>query len=262
MLVYWLEQEQKDLPNDDAWLCSDENERFEKLRFQKRRADWKLGRWTAKCAVAFRFGWPSQSPVLREIEIRATESGAPQAFAPGLQKPVTISISHSSGRAICAISASDIELGCDLEWIEPRSQAFIADYFTRDEQARIERACDVERSKLVTLLWSAKESALKAMHEGLRLDPRCLHVSLCQGSPDVSGWSPLQVHFLDRHIFPGCWSGDDSLVRTVVADPFSGYPVRLPRADARSGYGDAGTSAPAAKRGACSSDPQFPYVAA
>ena len=258
MLVYWLEQEQKDLPEHDTWLCASEMDRLQSLRIAKRRADWKLGRWTAKCAVASRFGWPLQPPVLCEIEIHATSSGAPQALAPVLQKPVTISISHCAGSAICAVCSSEISLGCDLEKIEPRSEAFIADYFTREEQSRIDRAPDSERSKLVTLLWSAKESALKAMHEGLRLDPRTLHVSLCQGSPDVSGWSPLQVHFLNHHIFPGCWSGTDSMLRTIVADPFSGYPIRLPSLEE---CWDARTGAPVPKRRGLS-DPTVSHVAA
>lgn len=260
MLVYWMEQEQKDLPEHDAWLCPDEMEKLQSLRFSKRRADWRLGRWTAKCTVASRFGWPLQSAVLREIEIRATSSGAPQVVAARVQKPVTISISHCGGRAICAISSSDIKLGCDLELIEPRSEAFIADYFTREEQSRIDRTPDSERFTLVTLLWSAKESALKAMHQGLRLDTRSLHVNLCQGSADVSGWSPLHVHFLDHQIFPGCWSQTDSRVRTLIADPFSGYPIHLPRTDVFS-EGGLQTGRAVLKRSACS-DPMVPHVAA
>ena len=50
---------------------------------------------------------------------------------------VTISLSHRSGAAICAVAPAGVDLGCDLEVIEPRSEAFVADYFTVDEQALV-----------------------------------------------------------------------------------------------------------------------------
>ena len=71
---------------------------------------------------------------------------------------------------------SGAELGCDLEIVEPRSDAFIADYFTAEEQALIERTSAADRSLLLALLWSAKESALKALRAGLRLDTRSVIV--------------------------------------------------------------------------------------
>ena len=63
-------------------------------------------------------------------------------------------------------------LGCDLEVIEPRSEEFVADYFTTEEQKMVSQAPIADRSKLLALLWSAKESALKALREGLRFDTR------------------------------------------------------------------------------------------
>ena len=50
---------------------------------------------------------------------------------------VTISISHRDGIAICAVTAGNVMLGCDLELVETRSTAFIADYFTKTEQELI-----------------------------------------------------------------------------------------------------------------------------
>ena len=90
---------------------------------------------------------------------------------------------------------SGAELGCDLEIIEPRSDAFVADYFTTEEQALIARASAADRPRLLALLWSAKESALKALHEGLRLDTRCVIVSPFDESFDLNGWSPLRVRY-------------------------------------------------------------------
>ena len=46
--VAWLEQSEADLPPHDDWLSVDEALQLDRLRFAKRRADWRLGRWTAK----------------------------------------------------------------------------------------------------------------------------------------------------------------------------------------------------------------------
>ena len=118
---------------------------------------------------------------LREIEIRPASSGAPEVFIANEPAAVTVSISHRSGAAICAVAMTGVELGCDQEVIEARSEAFVADYFTESEQALVARVCEAERSRLVTLLWSAKESALKALREGLRLDTRSVTVSPING---------------------------------------------------------------------------------
>ncbi len=77
---------------------------------------------------------------------------------------------------MCVVAPAGVSLGCDLEVIEPRSAAFVTDYFTRNEQALVERTSKEERPRLVTLLWSAKESALKALHVGLRLDTNSVEV--------------------------------------------------------------------------------------
>ncbi len=41
---------------------------------------------------------------------------------------------------------SGVELGCDLEVIEPRSEAFLSDYFTAEEQALVARAHATDRA--------------------------------------------------------------------------------------------------------------------
>ena len=108
-------------------------------------------------------------------------------FGPTARK---ISLSHSSGRAVCAVALSGAALGCDLEEIAPRSDAFVADYFTSEEQSMVAGSSPAGRPLVSTLIWSAKESALKALQAGLRLDTRSLIVSV----DDSSGaWHPLQV---------------------------------------------------------------------
>jgi 4'-phosphopantetheinyl transferase len=225
MDVYWLEQNQADVPPVNDWLSAGETLLLESLRFAKRRADWRLGRWTAKRSLALYLNIPDRPEVLAKLEIRAESSGAPQVFAGNKPAAVTISLSHRSGIAMCAVARAGVELGCDLEMIEPRSDTFVADYFTVEEQERIARAGAADRSRLLALLWSGKESTLKALREGLRLDTRSVIVT--PASVDRDGWSPFEAHYTGGRIFRGWWQRADNIVRTVVADPSPDSPVPL-----------------------------------
>src|SRR5271165_470275 len=222
MDVYWLEQAEGDVPAENDWLSASEAVRLNAMRFAKRRADWRLGRWTAKRAVAAYLDVPGHSQALANIEIRPAASGAPEVFVLKTAAPATISLSHRDGTALCAVAPSGTALGCDLELIETRSDGFVADYFTAEEQALVARVSSEDRPRLLALLWSAKESALKALHEGLRLDTRSLTVSLPEGSatpkPDeethaanpasalgqcCSAWRPLEVRCTRGEVFRG-----------------------------------------------------------
>lgn len=176
MDVFWLQQSEADVPSEDSWLCESEAVQMSGFRFAKRRCDWRLGRWTAKCAVVASLNLPDDRRSLQRIEINPASTGQPEVTVLDSPKTVTISISHRSGIAICAVAVGNVKLGCDLEIIEARSDAFIADYFTHKERERIAQASRRDRHLLVSLLWSAKESALKAMHVGLRADTRSVEV--------------------------------------------------------------------------------------
>jgi 4'-phosphopantetheinyl transferase len=244
MNSFWLQQTEADVPADNDWLCGAEKIRLNGMRFPKRRADWRLGRWTAKCACAAYMGRSAEGRLLSEIEIRPALSGAPEVLIAGRPAEVAISLSHRAATAMVAVSAPSVALGCDLEAVEPRSDAFIADYFTREEQLLLVRAPMADRLTLVALLWSAKESALKALHQGLRLDTRSVIVNLADnpriprdtpqnssapGLPAWShaasncgqnGWQALQTRCINcDHTLHGWWKCAGSLVRTVVADP-------------------------------------------
>ena len=230
MEVYWLEQTEADVPRENAWLGANEIARLNGMRFAKRRDNWRLGRWTAKRALASYLNLPAHPLVLRRIEIRSAPSGAPEGFLAGKPAVVTISLSHRAGRAVCAVAPSGVELGCDLEAIEPHGDAFLSDYFTAEEQALVARAPPSDRARLLTLLWSGKESALKALGTGLRLDTRSVIVSPDDESFDLNGWSRLQVRYTDGQIFYGWWQHIDDIMRTVVANspPDSPIPLKIP----------------------------------
>ncbi len=229
MDVYWLEQTEADLPADNDWLSAGELACLHGMRFPKRRADWRLGRWTAKCALAAYRQGPGHREALARLEIRAAPSGAPEAFFSCHQAAVRISISHRAGRAVCAVAGPDAALGCDLELVEPRSAAFLADYFTPEEQEMVARAPAADRPSLINLLWSAKESGLKALRTGLRLDTRSLSVSpgnALRPSCDSDTWHPLLVHHAEG-AFHGWWRKTGNLLFTVVAAPPPAPPISL-----------------------------------
>src|SRR5215831_16948534 len=140
MDVYWLEQTEANVPAEDNWFSAPEAARLSGMRFAKRRNDWRLGRWTAKRALAVYLNVPAHPEALAEIEIRPAPSGAPEVFFANQPAPVTVSLSHRARTAICAVAMSGAALGCDLEIIEPRSEGFLTDFFTTEEEALVARA--------------------------------------------------------------------------------------------------------------------------
>lgn len=227
MNVYWLEQTEGDVPVENDWLSESEAACLSALRFTKRRTDWRLGRWTAKRALSVCLNMPPHPQVFKKMDIRSAASGAPQVFLAGQPAALTISLSHRGGRAACAIATPGAPIGCDLEIVEPRSDGFVADYFTAEEQAIVARGSAADRPRLLALLWSAKESALKALQEGLRLDTRSVTVSPSVPSFDLNGWSPLQVRSTEGKVFHGWWQNTDHMVRTVVAVQPLNSPIPL-----------------------------------
>ena len=81
----------------------------------------------------------------------------------------------------------------------------------------VARAAAPDRHWLLALLWSSKESALKALHEGLRLDTRSVMVSPFVPAFDLNGWSPLEVRHSGGQVFHGWWQHANNILRTVVA---------------------------------------------
>jgi len=248
--VYWLGQTEADVPAENDWLSASEAVRLGGLRFAKRRTDWRLGRWTAKRALAtyLNMSGDGNPKALAGIEIRPAPDGAPEVFLANQPAAVTISLSHRAATAICAVMPAGGALGCDLETIEPRSDGFVADYFTAEEQALVARTPAADRPRLLALLWSGKESALKALRVGLRLDTRRVSVSPVGGpesrgeggeagledpapasslSYGYDGWRPLRVRYADGQIFHGWWLYTDSLLYTMVAAPPPALPTRL-----------------------------------
>ncbi|MCG3121493.1 MAG: hypothetical protein ALAOOOJD_04611 [bacterium] len=243
-MVYWLTQNLAEVPPDDDWLTSNERAYLAKRRFPKRRAEWRLGRWTAKCALAaysrqakpdlravpFERSNPRDAQIRlhrMEIEIRAATDGAPEAFLNDKPLMMTLSISHRNEIGFCVINPSGFAVGCDVEMIEPRSDHFAADYFVPEERHLVMRASAQDRPWVSTLIWSAKESALKALRQGLRFDTRSVVVDF-ENTGNAEDWNSLSVRQIEAsRTFHGWWRMAGKLIQTMVAELAMARPLAL-----------------------------------
>jgi len=216
MLTY-LSLTESDVPVADEWLSPRERERALRMRYAKRLHDFLLARWTAKRAVARRLGLPDEPAALAAVEIRNASDGAPQVMVAGTEAPVEIAMTDRGGWAVCALHTPGVRIGCDLELVEPRTEAFVADYLTAAEQAVVRDAGASERDRLANLIWCAKESALKVLRTGLRRDTRSVEVQLDDPAAG-DGWSPLRVDTEEGRSFPGWWRQFGVFLLTVAAE--------------------------------------------
>jgi 4'-phosphopantetheinyl transferase len=217
--VCWYEQRLVDVPSENSWLTPAEHAEMERFKVPKRRSDWRLGRWTAKCAASAYVGWPKNR--LGEVGVVSAPSGAPTlAFSDARAAP-EISISHSNGVCVCLIGEPGVRIGCDIERVEMRTQMFLETFLTHNEVAAIRCVPGPEAAMLATLIWSAKESYLKAIREGLRRDTKQLEVTVPQRqrsenkSADYTPWLPFWI--VDRGtLVLGSWRSSGVFVETAV----------------------------------------------
>ena len=222
--IFWIAQTSFQIPGNNDWLSEAEQRVLAGFRFAKRSNDWRLGRWTAKRAIlACRAGM--DSPV-QSLEIRAARDGAPEAFCEGEPAGVSISISHSRDRSFCAVMPSGGAIGCDLEWIELREENFAADYFT-PEEISIVRKSPQDASLTVNLIWSAKESVLKAVRMGLSRDTRSVLIrpELEGGEGSWNAWSGRCL--VSSRLFHGWWRMVGGFVYTIASDQSTSPPQEL-----------------------------------
>ncbi len=225
--ITWLTQNLSDVPETNDWLSESEQGTLGNFKIPKRQLNWRLGRWTAKRILASHFQLNHGPEAFSKIEIRAAADGAPEVFFENQPAPVSISISHSNSCGFCALSPGNLALGCDVEAVEKRSAAFIEDYFTVKERDWIYRTPVAKHPLYATLIWSAKESTMKALRQGLRLDTRSVEVHLDEIADN--GWNPFTAVFKEKtQIFHGWWQVWDEYVQTIVADQPSAVALSPP----------------------------------
>ncbi len=195
------------------------------LKSDKRRRDWLLGRHAAKEVVAdllrHRHG---RHVALDHIVILPHADGWPMVSLPDDPRPgLTLSISHSHNWAFCAaVDRPQWALGVDVEFVEPRSEAFIADYFTPREREFLAAAPLEQRDTLANAIWSGKEAALKAIRRGLAEDTRIVS---CLPHPQMGksdDWLPMPIVWNEgataRPALRGYWRPSGGFVLTIAVE--------------------------------------------
>ena len=222
-------------------LTPRERSQYDGFQFEKRRTDWLNGRVAAKrLIVAMVQARHGVEAAPRAVEIATSPTGAPtpvNAIASGLpwvapeaRLPLELSISHSRGAAFAAAfwwerDVPGARIGADLEWVERRPPDLFDDYFTAEEHRYCGEA-EGDRDERATVVWSAKESTLKAAGLGLTVDTRAVTCLPSSGAValtiEPSGpWQALSIaaapplsSSIARAV--GCWQLRDGFAFTVV----------------------------------------------
>ncbi len=171
-----------------ACLSEREQARYAALTHPERKARWLAGRLAAKYLFLIQMnrtgtigaGPPVFVPVTlerlaafmpwmyRQVEVLTPEpsgQGAPRLMWGGDVCPThRLSVSHANGTTCACIAGGDT-LGIDLEESVPRIPAFYRGNFTEGERQWVAQTASATRFSptwLYTLLWTLKESVLKA----------------------------------------------------------------------------------------------------
>jgi len=219
--LHFLSQGMADAPAHDEWLSPLEAGYVARLRFPKRRTEFRLGRWTAKKALALYLGRGGAPSDLASVVIDRASDGAPAPLVDGRPAGAYITMTDRADQAVCMVGPPGPRLGCDLELVEPRTDAFVLDFLTPAEQELVLAApTEDERALLANLVWCGKESSLKVLRTGLRRDTLTVEVSLPDG-PGKDGWRPLEVRLAEGGVHHGWWQRFGAFVLTVAAtEPF------------------------------------------
>ncbi|SEU30522.1 4'-phosphopantetheinyl transferase family protein [Stigmatella erecta] len=140
----------------------------------ERRLAHLAGRIAAKSAVLHHLrarGYPLEPQELGLTQWMAgPEQGRPVAQLPAGVPPCELSITHSQGLAVAAVTERG-RLGVDLERVNPRPAAFLDEAFTRAEQDWLLR-CELLQGRTLeerwNLGWCLKEALVKCSGQGLR----------------------------------------------------------------------------------------------
>ncbi len=230
--MWWLAHGEADVPDNDGWLTDHERRHLQSIRFTKRRNEYLTRRWTTKQAVAAVLEMDRSRSSLARLEVRHHDSGAPFVLLDGEGAGVDVSMSDRSGWAVCLVGppgrAASGTLGIDLEVVEPRTDRFVADFFTEAERNHVRSLADADdRHAAANLIWSAKEAGLKVRQVGLRADTRTVEVSLSGDSPRADGWNSLTVTGPDGPM-PGWWRRDGVFLLTIAMAAAAEPPQSMP----------------------------------
>lgn len=183
-----------------------ESERTKYLSMNpKAQRQWLLGRIAAKDVIRRWLSAHGHGPIFPvEIQIDSDHQGRPIINASGSLKAdiadLRVSIAHTEWLGV-AIAGQGVDVGVDIERIEPRGEGFAGIALTEEELVICPRG--PRRAEWLTRFWVAKESAAKAAGTGLEGNPRAFVISKISreallvtvaGPPRVERWIETRRH--------------------------------------------------------------------
>jgi len=111
-----------------------------------------------------------------------------------------------------------------------RQGSSLVDYFTFEEQELVSKIPSAAQPLAASLVWSAKESVLKALHVGLRADTRSVAVDTSLQNIAAAkdcDWHPLLIPCDGATPLHGWWRCERNVLRTVVSDADHEPPLTL-----------------------------------
>jgi len=217
----YLRQE-KLTPAERHILSDEDMAKAQRFSITKRQEEWLTARLSAKMAIlqyhaTFSSSLPSLYP--KKITITNDQTGRPGftgELTPELRN-TDLSISHGAGFGLALIA--DSRCGIDIQ--EPRDQiARVRDKFCTPEEEELLRQPFNELPELqhLTLLWTAKEAAKKALsHDRM---PGFTELILTDLEPHVTGWA---IQFL---VSSRQYQGYPTTI-TAIAELYEQYSLAL-----------------------------------
>lgn len=181
-------------------LSEKEQKYFDSLKFDKRKRDYLVGRYTAKKLLLENFVKNPASD-FKDISILKDTDGKPELYINDKRPDIILSISHS-GDFASAVASKELKfLGVDTEKIEIRSRSWAEQSFYNTEYPTdlVADFSSEKSAKFFTTLWAKKEAVVKALGVGLSVDlwdirfendklnfyNKTLEIWKKQGSPDL-----------------------------------------------------------------------------
>jgi phosphopantetheinyl transferase len=151
------------------YLGRDERRQYESRSVRGQR-QFLLGRIAVKHAVRRWLGARDHGPIFpAEIVVANDAHGRPLVRGP-FTEDLRVSIAHAGGLGVALVD-QEVDVGIDVEKVEPRSPTFEQLALTGRER-QLDAPAGYDRDTWLTCLWAVKEAAAKASGQGLRGRPK------------------------------------------------------------------------------------------
>jgi len=222
-MIRWLLARPGPGLDDHGFLCLPEIREGRRYRHPGRYRQWLLGRAAAKTLLQRTAGeLDIDVPMHKHINIRRTPDGWPQPLTlKGNQLPVSLSISHTGERALCAVCPdTEGKVGADIEAVKDRPRHFYEDFYTDGERELLEQLPDEMGHKAGTVIWCIKEAVLKARRTGFHNSATSIDVISLDLS-DPRAWKRALVESRDGTKPEVYWrlSDDETLAMAIARLP-------------------------------------------